>query len=297
MDELTLSPNRSYTPEELDAMETAKLPVLEPLPPNASTAVAASGAPEQTGSTGLIAGEGASSSKNPFLGMGPVKSLDPNRPYTPEELDLYDKSVPKFTPDELDQKLVATVFDDPTYIPTRDEFFQAKETKARLKSEGKMPGLLENAATGAGQFLQTIGSMGSEILDDPGDFLARGPATGKAIAKKSWRNTNDVARWIRTANRVDPIGRDEGSGEFIFGQIGAGRRDADVLANAQATALAEGKKIRPVTEEDIKDYEYDFFLGERTRQKELEEWVAATTDRTHPLVRLFSERDQMEQPM
>ena len=295
MDELTLSPNRSYTPEELDAMETAKLPVLEPLPPNTSTAVAASGAPEQTGSTGLIAGEGASSSKNPFLGMGPVKSLDPNRPYTPEELDLYDKSVPKFTPDELDQKLVATVFDDPTYIPTRDEFFQAKETKARLKSEGKMPGLLEYAATGAGQFLQTIGSMGSEILDDPGDFLARGPATGKAIAKKSWRNTNDVTRWIRQANAPLPIGRDEQSGEFVYGTTG--RSDEESLAGQQMLAAEQGRTIRQVTAEDLKDEEFDRFVMERSRQKELEEWVAATTDRTHPLVRLFSERDQMEQPM
>ena len=236
-------------------------------------------------------------SSEPRLAMGPLQQLDPSRTYTPEELDLLESKIPKFTPEEVEMQYVSAVFDDPTYIPTREEYFTARDAKARLKAEGKLPGLLEDAATGATGFIQTLGDMGHEILDDPGEFLARGPATGKAIAKKSWRNTNDVARWIRTANRVDPIGRDEGSGEFIFGQIGAGRRDADVLANAQATALAEGKKIRPVTEEDIKDYEYDFFLGERTRQKELEEWVAATTDRTHPLVRLFSERDQMEQPM
>lgn len=232
----------------------------------------------------------------PRLAISPIQQLDPAREYSSEELELYQQAT-ELSPDDLDQQLVAAVFDDPTYIPTREEFLTARETKARLKSEGKLPGLLENAATGAQGFLQTLGDMAGEILDDPGDFLARGPATGQAIAKKSWRNTNDVARWLRTAARTNPIGRDETTGEFIFGQSGAGMSDADYLAGRQMLALEQGRKIRPVTEEDINDFEYESFLGERTRQKELEEWVAATTDRTHPLTRLFTERDQMEQPM
>ena len=379
-------------------MAAAELPVQELLPPNASTAIAASGAPEETGSAGLIAGEGASLaygsrpdgskkgmgwlgeiqlanggiateytvqsdavqqggrridfptlvptlsaeeivilkddiipngkavpepimqkaikhaneqiSKNrsvfaeetnktekPEMLPSPVAQSEAGREYSTEELDVLDRAQKEkeFSSDELDQKLVATVFDDPTYIPTRDEFFQAKETKARLKAEGKMPGLLENAATGAGQFLQTIGSMGSEILDDPGDFLARSPATLKATAKKSWRNTNDVTRWIRQANAPLPIGRDEQSGEFIYETTG--RSDAESLAGQQMLAAEQGRTIRQVTAEDLKDEEFDRFVMERSRQKELEEWVANTTAPTEFVTSLVTGRNQVEQPM
>jgi hypothetical protein len=238
------------------------------------------------------------------LAMGPVQELDPAREYSPEELELYQQAT-ELSPDDLDEQLVTSVFDDPTYIPTREEFLAARETKARLKSEGKLPGLLENAATGAKGFIQTLGDMANEILDDPGDFLARGPATGQAIAKKSWRNTNDVARWLRTSMRPDVVGRDESTGEFVTGYmhgLGASEEvrkaiDADVLTAAQAKAQAEGRKIRPVTEDDLNDYDYENFLFERTRQKELEEWVTATTARTHPLHRALTGRDQMEEPM
>jgi hypothetical protein len=230
--------------------------------------------------------------------MGPVAQLEA-REYSTEELDLLEQAnkPQEFTSDDLDQKIVASVYDDPTYIPTRDEYFQAKELKARLKSEGKIPGLLENAATGAGQFLQTLGSSFHEIVDDPGEFLARSPATMKATAKKSWRNTNDVTRWIRQANAPQPIGRDEQTGEFVFGQVGAGRSDAEVLASQQLLAAEQGRTIRPVTDEDLKDEEFDRFIMERSRQKELEEWVASTTAPTEFITRLTTGRNQIEQPM
>jgi hypothetical protein len=228
--------------------------------------------------------------------MGPVAQLEA-REYTTAELDLIDQAnkPQEFTSDDLDQKLVASVYDDPTYIPTRDEYFQAKETKARLKSEGKIPGLLENAATGAGQFLQTIGSMAHEIVDDPGEFLATSPATLKATAKKSWRNTNDVTRWIRQANAPEPIGRDEQSGEFIYGTTG--RSAEESLAGQQMLAAEQGRSIRPVTPEDLKDEEFDRFVMERSRQKELEEWVANTTAPTEFVTSIVTGRNQTEQPM
>ena len=300
----TGSPNREFSTEELDAMAAAELPVHDgPIPPNASTApAAASGAPEPTGSAGLIAGEGTPFSiPEPPRGpaMGPVAKLEAGREYSTEELDLLEQAnKPKeFTSDELDQKIVASVYDDPTYIPTRDEYFEAKQLKARLKSEGKIPGLLEDAATGAQGFLQTIGDTIHEISDDPGEFLARAPATMKAIAKKSWRNTNDVTRWIRQTNAPTPIGRDEQTGEFVFGQSGAGRSDAEVLAGQQQAAAGQGRSIRAVTEEDLKDEEFDRFVMERSRQKELEEWVASTTAPTEFITRLTTGRNQTEQPM
>ena len=295
---VTGSPNREFTSDELDALAAAELPVQDALiPPSATTApAAASGAPEPTGSAGLITGEGALPARGPA--MGPIAQLEA-REYTTEEIDFLerDQKQKEFSTDDLDQKIVASVYDDPTYIPTRDEYFQAKELKARLKSEGKIPGLLENAATGAGQFLQTLGSMASEIVDDPGEFLARSPATMKATAKKSWRNTNDVTRWIRQANAPQPIGRDEQTGEFVFGQVGAGRSDAEVLASQQRLAAEQGRTIRPVTEEDLKDEEFDRFIMERSRQKELEEWVASTTAPTEFITRLTTGRNQIEQPM
>jgi len=294
----TGSPNREFTSDELDALAAAELPVQDaPIPPSATTApAAASGAPEPTGSAGLITGEGALPARGPAI--GPVAQLEA-REYTTEEIDFLerDQKQKEFSTDDLDQKIVASVYDDPTYIPTRDEYFQAKELKARLKSEGKIPGLLENAATGAGQFLQTIGSMAHEILDDPGEFLARSPATMKATAKKSWRNTNDVTRWIRQANAPQPIGRDEQTGEFVFGQVGAGRSDAEVLASQQRLAAEQGRTIRPVTDEDLKDEEFDRFIMERSRQKELEEWVASTTGPTEFVTSLVTGRNQIEQPM
>ena len=302
MAEHTLSHDRKYTVEELDAMAAAALPVENPETSRTASAPVASAptAPEATGSPELAVGDGTSFSiPEPSRGpaMGPIKSLDPSRAYTPEELDLYDQSVPKFTPDEIDQKIVASVYDDPTYIPTRDEYFEAKQLKARLKSEGKIPGLLEDAATGAQGFLQTIGDTIHEISDDPGEFLARSPATMKATAKKSWRNTNAVTRWIRQTNAPTPIGRDEQTGEFVFGQSGAGRSDAEVLAGQQQAAAGQGRSIRAVTEEDLKDEEFDRFVMERSRQKELEEWVASTTAPTEFVTRLVTGRNQTEQPM
>ena len=261
---MSLPASNELTPEELDAMEQGFVP---PAP-----------APDKP------------------LAMGPVQQLDPVREYSPEEIDLFEQAT-EVTPDDLDEQLVTSVFDDPTYIPTREEFFTARDAKARLKAEGKLPGLLENAATGATGFIQTLADMGHEILDDPGDFLARSPATMLATARKSWRNTNDVARWIRSTNQQDPIGRDEQTGEFIFGQTGAGMSDADVLAARQQLAAEQGRKIRAVNEEDLKDYEYDFFLGERIRQKELEEWVASTTAPTEFVTRMLTGRNQEEQPM
>ena len=228
--------------------------------------------------------------------MGPIQQLDPASEYSPEELEVYQQKT-ELSPDDLDEQLVTSVFDDPTYIPTREEYFTARDAKARLKAEGKLPGLLEDAATGATGFIQTLADMGHEILDDPGDFLARSPATMLATVRKSWRNTNDVARWLRSTNRLDPIGRDEQTGEFIFGQTGAGMDDADYLARQQQLAAEQGRKIRPVNEEDLKDYEYDFFLSERARQKELEEWVASTTAPTEFVTMLVTGRNQVEQPM
>ena len=261
---MSLPASNELTPEELDAMEQGFVP---PAP-----------APDKP------------------LAMGPVQQLDPAREYSPEEIDLFEQST-EVSPDDLDEQLVTSVFDDPTYIPTREEFFTARDAKARLKAEGKLPGLLENAATGATGFIQTLADMGHEILDDPGEFLARSPATMLAAGRKSWRNTNDVARWLRASGRQDPIGRDEQTGEFIFGQVGAGRSDAETLENAQFAALEQGRKIRPVNEEDIKDFEYDSFLGERTRQKELEEWVASATAPTEFVTRMLTGRNQEEQPM
>ena len=301
----TGSPNREFTSEELDAMAAAELPVENPeTSRTASAAPVASAptAPEATGSPELAVGDGTSfSMQEPSRGpaMGPVAKLEAGREYSTEELDLIEQAnKPKeFTADELDKSLVSTVFDDPTYIPTRDEYFEAKQLKARLKSEGKIPGLLEDAATGAQGFLQTIGDTIHEISDDPGEFLARSPATMKATAKKSWRNTNDVTRWIRQTNAPTPIGRDEQTGEFVFGQSGAGRSDAEVLAGQQQAAAGQGRSIRAVTEEDLKDEEFDRFVMERSRQKELEEWVASTTAPTEFVTRLVTGRNQTEQPM
>jgi len=291
----TGSPVKEFTSDELDALAAAELPVQDaPIPPNTSTAIAASRAPEQTGSPGLITGEGALPARGPA--MGPVAQLEA-REYTTEEIDLLEQAekAKEFSTDDLDQKIVASVYDDPTYIPTRDEYFQAKELKARLKSEGKIPGLLENAATGAGQFLQTIGTTYHEIVDDPGEFLATSPATLKATAKKSWRNTNDVTRWIRQANAPEPIGRDEQTGEFVYGTTG--RSAEESLAGQQMLAAEQGRSIRPVTPEDLKDEEFDRFVMERSRQKELEEWVANTTAPTEFVTSLVTGRNQTEQPM
>ena len=301
----TGSPNREFTSEELDAMAASELPVENPeTSRTASAAPVASAptAPESTGSPELAVGDGTPfSMQDPPRGpaMGPVAKLEAGREYSTEELDLLEQAnKPKeFTSDELDQKIVASVYDDPTYIPTRDEYFEAKQLKARLKSEGKIPGLLEDAATGAQGFLQTISDTIHEISDDSGEFLARSPATMKAIAKKSWRNTNDVTRWIRQTNAPTPIGRDEQTGEFVFGQSGAGRSDAEVLAGQQQAAAGQGRSIRAVTEEDLKDEEFDRFVMERSRQKELEEWVASTTAPTEFVTRLVTGRNQTEQPM
>jgi len=145
----TGSPNREFTSDELDALAAAELPVQDaPIPPNASTAIAASGAPEQTGSPELITGEGALSARGPA--MGPVAQLEA-REYSTEELDLLDQAnkPQEFTTDELDLEAVAAL-EDPNYVPTRDEYFEQKATKERLKAQGKIPGNGELAAKAVG---------------------------------------------------------------------------------------------------------------------------------------------------
>lgn len=283
----TGSPVREFTSEELDAMAAAELPVQEPLPPNASTAVAASGAPEETGSAGLIAGEGAPPARGPA--MGPVAQLEAGREYTTEELDVLEKSSTppppqEFTSEQLDMEAVR-LFDDPNYAPTRDEYFDLKATKDRLKAEGKLPDGLEIATQAVGGLVVTALDAFNTAVYSPLESIAQSPATMQTGIGRAALEAMKIGGYAKELIQGAPKYRDEDTGEFFF------YNNEVQLQNA----LDAGRKLRPTTEEDLKDHEFEGYIAKKGIEAEYQD-LAAKTAPTELLTMLTTGRNQQEIP-
>ena len=284
----TGSPVREFTSEELDAMAAAELPVQDtPIPPNTSTAVAASGAPEETGSAGLIAGEGAPPARGPA--MGPVAQLEAGREYTTEELDVLEKSSTppppqEFTSEQLDMEAVR-LFDDPNYAPTRDEYFDLKATRDRLKAEGKLPGGFEIAAQAVGGLVVTALDAFNTAVYSPLESIAKSSATLQTGIGRAALEAMRYSGYAKELIQGAPKYRDEDTGEFFF------YNNEVQLQNA----LDSGRKLRPTTEEDLKDHEFEGYIAKKGIDAEYQD-LATKTAPTELLTRVLTGRNQQEAP-
>ncbi len=292
-------------------MAAAELPVQEPLPPNASTAIAASGAPGQTGSPELIAGEGASLGRGPA--MGPVAQLE-DREYTAEEIDLLEQAnQPKgYTQDEVD-KMVVEALEDPNYVPTRDEYFDQKATKERLKAQGKIPGNGELAAKAVGGLFVTAADAFYTLAVDPegsvtripetwdrikagtlkepkSETLAKAPATLQTGIGRASIEAMKLGGWVKQALEGQPKYINEATGEFLF----ADAQDPMTLAGFQERY--PNQPIRPTNEEDLKDYEFKNHLFKKGADAEYQA-LGQKTAPTELLTRVLTGRNQQETPI
>jgi hypothetical protein len=286
----TGSPNREFTSDELDALAAAELPVQDaPIPPSATTApAAASGAPEPTGSAGLITGEGALPARGPAI--GPVAQLEA-REYSTEELDLLDQAnKPKeFTSDELDQEAAAAL-EDPNYIPTRDEYFDQKATKERLKAQGKIPGNGELAAKAVGGLFVSAFDAFNSTLFSPVETLAKSPATLQTGIGRAALGAMQLGGWAKQALEGQPRYINEATGEFLFAEA----QNPMILAGFQERY--PNQPIRATNEEDLKDYEFKNHLQEKGIDAEYQA-LGQKTAPTELLTRVLTGRNQQETPI
>ena len=282
--------DREYSQDEVDAMAAAELPVQDaPIPPNASTAsAAASGAPEPTGSAGLITGEGALPARGPA--MGPVAQLE-DREYTAEEIDLLEQAnQPKgYTQDEVD-KMVVAALEDPNYIPTRDEYFDQKATKERLKAQGKIPGNGELAAKAVGGLFVSAFDAFNSTLFSPVETLAKSPATLQTGIGRASLGAMQLGGWAKQALEGQPKYINEATGDFLFAEA----QNPMILAGFQERY--PNQPIRPTNEEDLKDYEFQNHIKEKGIDAEYQA-LGQKTAPTELLTRVLTGRNQQETPI
>ena len=306
-----------YTAEELDAMAAAELPVQnDPLSPTTSAAPpAASIAPDPTGSPEMAAGEGTLFERGPA--MGPVAQIEAGREYSAEELDvLAQASTPpppqEFSAEELDQEAVR-LFDDPTYAPTRDEYFDLKATKARLKAQGKIPGNGELAAKAVGGLFVTAADAFYTLAVDPEGSVTRIPETWERIKAGTLKEpkTETLAKapatlqtgigrasieamklggWVKQVLEGQPKYINEATEEFLF----ADAQDPMTLAGFQERY--PNQPIRPTNEEDLKDYEFKNHLWKKGMDAEYQA-LGQKTAPTELLTRVLTGRNQQEAPI
>lgn len=220
--------------------------------------------------------------------MGPIAQIDPSREYTTEELDLLEQaSKPKeYTTEELDLEAVR-LFDDPNYSPTRDEYFELKATKDRLREEGKIPGTAELAASAVGGlFVTAIDAFNSAVFS-PAESFAKAPATIQTGVGRAALGAMQLGGWAFDAMRGAPKYRDEETGEFLYFE------DPDNRQLAQA--LDAGRKVRPVTEDDLKDHEFQNYISKKGIDAEYQA-LGEKTAPTELLTSLVTGRNQQESP-
>ncbi len=271
-------------------MAAAELPVQDaPIPPSATTApAAASGAPEPTGSAGLITGEGALPARGPA--MGPVAQLE-DREYTAEEIDLFEQAnQPKgYTQDEVD-KMVMEALEDPTYAPTRDEYFDQKATKERLKAQGKIPGNGELAAKAVGGLFVSAFDAFNSTLFSPVETLAKSPATLQTGIGRAALGAMQIGGWAKQALEGQPQYLNEATGEFLFAEA----QNPMILAGFQERY--PNQPIRATNEEDLKDYEFQNHIKEKGIDAEYQA-LGQKTAPTELLTRVLTGRNQQETPI
>ncbi|MFZ9960068.1 MAG: hypothetical protein ACO3GP_06720, partial [Candidatus Limnocylindrus sp.] len=184
----------------------------------------------------------------------------------------------------MDQEAVAA-FDDPTYAPTRDEYFELKATKERLKAEGKIPGTAELAAQAVGGLVVTALDAFNTAVYSPLETIAKSPATLQTGIGRAALGAMQLGGWVKEGIQGTPKYRDEETGEFFF------YNNEVQLQNA----LESGRKLRPTTEDDLKDHEFEGYIAKKGIDAEYQD-LATKTAPTELLTMLTTGRREQETP-
>jgi hypothetical protein len=222
--------------------------------------------------------------------MGPVAQLE-DREYTAEEIDLFEQAnQPKgYTQDEVD-KMVMEALEDPTYAPTRDEYFDQKATKERLKAQGKIPGNGELAAKAVGGLFVSAFDAFNSTLFSPVETLAKSPATLQTGIGRAALGAMQIGGWAKQALEGQPQYLNEATGEFLFAEA----QNPMILAGFQERY--PNQPIRATNEEDLKDYEFQNHIKEKGIDAEYQA-LGQKTAPTELLTRVLTGRNQQETPI
>jgi hypothetical protein len=222
--------------------------------------------------------------------------LDPSREYTPEELDALETHMTpppplELLPDELDALVVKTMEENLDIVPTIEEWRDFRESKARLKEAGKLPGALEITGKAIGGLLVTAGDAISSAIFSPADSLARSPATLQTGIGRMSLNVMEAGGWITDAIQGAPRFRVEETGEFVSPSL----RDASTLSELAPAYKERGLTLRPTTEADIEEWEFKRFMDRRAIKAE-HRMLGEKTAPTEFLTSVLTGRDQQESP-
>ena len=334
----TVVSNKEMTSEELDALAAAELPVqAAPVPPNASTAIAASGAPEQTGSPGLITGEGAfPASGDPrmdaeaWLDNAIATTPTPRAVKLPNGRSSYGNDflktidTTKLTPEEYlsiepDVEVVKGMLHNPQYTPSFEEWQDLSAIEKRLVDEGKIkkPGSLEmvgNAVGGlvvlASDFIYNTAIDADGSITQPGETIDRmqqgtwrfAPAETLARSPATMVSAGKLAgatlQYIGQMIDADWNERPQ----YVVNETGELLASSSQLRLPPADILAKqyaarGQTVRPINEQELQQFDYDRFVQRRQTQKLEDDALNNTTAPTEFITMLLTGRNQAEKPI
>ena len=218
-------------------------------------------------------------------------SLPKQRYTTDEVMSLYmQQSKPRYSTKDVMLKMVQPL-DDPT-MPRlgRDEYFKAKEIKKSLQESGDLPSNWEETKTAVGGFLLTIPDAFATALyktdKSQGWIEIGGAGFNPALAlSETWRRSPATLAYASEMARQGYAGMAEGlrvmggpkyrvaeSGEFVMDdeESAGGQFGQMDPRNIVDRYKAKGLTLRPVNDEDKKDFEYQQWNKKMDRDLQVE---------------------------
>lgn len=218
-------------------------------------------------------------------------SLPKQRYTTDEVMSLYmQQSKPRYSTKDVMLKMVQPL-DDPT-MPRlgRDEYFKAKEIKKSLQESGDLPSNWEETKTAVGGFLLTVPDAFATALyktdKSQGWFEIGGAGFNPALAlSETWRRSPATLAYSSEMARQGYAGMAEGlrvmggpkyrvaeTGEFVMDEEeSAGGQFGQIdPRNIVDRYKAKGLTLRPVNDEDKKDFEYQQWNKKMDRDLQVE---------------------------
>ena len=221
-----------------------------------------------------------------------TKPALPRQRYTTDEvMSLYmQQSKPRYSTKDVMLKMVQPL-DDPT-MPRlgRDEYFKAKEIKKSLQESGDLPSNWEETKTAVGGFLLTVPDAFATALyktdKSQGWFELGGAGFNPALAlSETWRRSPATLAYSAEMARQGYAGMAEGlrvmggpkyrvaeSGEFVMDdeESAGGQFGQMDPRNIVDRYKAKGLTLRPVNDEDKKDFEYQQWNKKMDRDLQVE---------------------------
>ena len=216
----------------------------------------------------------------------------PKQRYTTDEvMSLYmQQSKPRYSTKDVMLKMVQPL-DDPT-MPRlgRDEYFKAKEIKKSLQESGDLPSNWEENKAAVGGFLLTIPDAFATALyktdKSQGWIEIGGAGFNPALAlSETWRRSPATLAYASEMARQGYAGMAEGlrvmggpkyrvaeSGEFVMDdeESAGGQFGQMDPRNIVDRYKAKGLTLRPVNNEDKKDFEYQQWNKKMDRDLQVE---------------------------